>query len=373
MGSCKQYLSFLCVLTIGVNAYAYLTVGDWQPIFRGVELATGETNEPRLQKVNAIRIDLFDPDIRLITTPGNGALPGDTTRQTASAYMTSTDVQVAINGQYIDLATSYPYGDLWGLAMHEGQIVSPAQDLHALIGVNPGTLLVTEDNVARIEQTYPTTDLTGVWTAIESWAYLLVNGVNTGDPRIIPGNVEPRSALGLSQDGRYLILMTIDGRQTGYSEGATAYEESEWLQRFGAYNGINLDGGGSTHMWISEYDGATYAVNSPTENRAVSNHLGIYAAPLNPPLVGDLNSDGYVGLADLDIILHNWNQHVPIGSKIHGDIAGIGDGYVSMSDLDVLLNNWNASIPPTTSTNTPEPTTLTILLLAATTLTKRPH
>jgi exopolysaccharide biosynthesis protein len=282
MFSSLRWLILLCVLFGAADSQAYLTVGEWQPLFKGVNHATGETDEPRLQKVNAIRVDLQDPDIQLITTPGNGALPGDTTRQTASSYIAQTDVQVAINGQYIDLATGYPYGDLFGLAMHEGQIVSPAQDLHALIGVNPGTLLVTQDNVARIEQTYPSTDLTGVWTAVESWAYLLIDGVNTGDPRVIPGNVEPRSAVGLSQDGRYLILMTIDGRQRGYSEGATSFEESEWLTRFGAYNGINLDGGGSTHLWVSEHEGETYAVNRPTENRRVSNHLGIYAAPLIP-------------------------------------------------------------------------------------------
>jgi exopolysaccharide biosynthesis protein len=298
MFSSLRWLILLCVLFGAADSQAYLTVGEWQPLFKGVNHATGETDEPRLQKVNAIRVDLQDPDIQLITTPGNGALPGDTTRQTASSYIAQTDVQVAINGQYIDLATGYPYGDLFGLAMHEGQIVSPAQDLHALIGVNPGTLLVTQDNVARIEQTYPSTDLTGVWTAVESWAYLLIDGVNTGDPRVIPGNVEPRSAVGLSQDGRYLTLMTIDGRQRGYSEGATSFEESEWLKRFGAYNGINLDGGGSTHLWVSEHEGGTYAVNRPTENRRVSNHLGIYAAPLIPePTTATLVTLGLLCLA----------------------------------------------------------------------------
>ncbi len=356
----KQHLAFLCVLLFTVRADAYLTVNPWQPIFKGIEHATGETDEPRLQKVNAVRIDLHDPDIILTTTADNWLAPGDTTRQTGPDFMDEYGTQVAINGQYIDLATGYPYADLFGLSMREGNIVSPAQDLNALIGVNPGTLLVTQDNVARIEQTYPTTDLTGVYTAIESWAYLLVNGVNTGDPRIIPGNVEPRSALGLSQDGRYLILMTIDGRQTGYSEGATSYEESEWLQRFGAYNGINLDGGGSTHLYMTEsYGGPTYALNSPTENRRVGNHLGIYAAPLGPPPIeGDIDGDGFVGLNDLDVILQNWNQNVPVGSKAHGDLAGDGDGFIGMSDLDVVLNNWNAGAPP--AHTVPEPVALTL-------------
>lgn len=357
----QRSISFLCVLVLSANAHGYLTVNPWQPVFKGVEHATGETDEPRLQKVTAVRVDLHDPDIRLITTPGNGFDPGDTTRQTASSFMSDTGAQVAINGQYIDLATGYPYGDLFGLSMNEGTIVSPAQDLNALIGVNPGTLLVTQDNTAHIQQTYPSTDLTGVWTAVESWAYLLVNGVNTGDPRIIPGNVEPRSAVGLSQDGRYMILMTIDGRQSGYSLGATSFEESEWLQRFGAYNGINLDGGGSSHLWMSEDDGSTFALNSPSENRAVGNHLGIYALPLDPPLVGDVNRDGFVGIQDMNVLLGNWNQAVPVGSWSHGDLAGIGDGFIGISDLNVVLGNWNASTPP--ATLVPEPAGLTLCAL----------
>ncbi len=282
----KMYKILLCVLVLTGNAFCY-TITPWVPIFKGVELASGQdvTADGRPQKVRAIRVDLYDDDIELFTTPGNGDAPLETTRQTGSTFMNTYGVQVGINANYVVRELTASYANLDGLSISRGQIVSPAEDLHAALGVNPGTLLVTQNNTAHIQVTLPSTDLTGVWTAVESWAYLLVNGVNTGDPRIISGNVEPRSALGLSEDNRYLILMTIDGRQAGYSEGATAAEESDWLKRFGVYNGINLDGGGSTHLWIAEYGGNTYPVNSPSENRSVPNHLGIYAAPLNPDAV----------------------------------------------------------------------------------------
>ncbi len=98
----------------------------------------------------------------------------------------------------------------------------------------------------------------------------------------------------------------------------------------------------------------------------------IVAEPL-AALQGDINNDGFVGLDDLDIILQNWNQSVPIGDKSQGDIAGIGDGYIGLEDLDVLLTNWNAGTPPTQSTTPiPEPTTLTTCLLL-TLLTRRPR
>ena len=81
-------------------------------------------------------------------------------------------------------------------------------------------------------------------------------------------------------------------------------------------------------------------------------------------LVGDITGDGFVGLDDLDVLLGNWNQAVPVGDASQGDLAGIGDGYVGLSDLDVILSNWNASLPPTTGNTIPEPASLLVLLLA---------
>ncbi len=79
-------------------------------------------------------------------------------------------------------------------------------------------------------------------------------------------------------------------------------------------------------------------------------------------LEGDVNGDGYVGLEDLDVLLNNWNQSVPVGDKSQGDLAGIGDGFVGLEDLDIILNNWNAGTPPVVSANIPEPTACVIVM-----------
>lgn len=87
-----------------------------------------------------------------------------------------------------------------------------------------------------------------------------------------------------------------------------------------------------------------------------------------PPLQGDLNTDGYVGLDDLDIILNHWNQNVPTGDPLQGDVSGVGgtpDGYVGLDDLDVVLNNWNAGTPPAQASTIPEPASAVILLASA--------
>lgn len=61
----------------------------------------------------------------------------------------------------------------------------------------------------------------------------------------------PRTAAGVSQDGKTLYLATVDGRQPGVSVGATISEMAGLMKSLGADDAINLDGGGSTTMVVS--------------------------------------------------------------------------------------------------------------------------
>ena len=56
------------------------------------------------------------------------------------------------------------------------------------------------------------------------------------------------------------------------------------------------------------------------------------------PLPGDLNEDGFVGSADLDIVRANWGATVTPGTSGDAD----GDGVVNSGDLDVVRANWGA-------------------------------
>src|SRR5205807_1517007 len=102
----------------------------------------------------------------------------------------------------------------------------------------------------------------------------------------VANNPNPRTAAGISQDGHYLIMMTIDGRQSGWSDGAVDSETADWLIRLGSYNGVNLDGGGSTAMIKSDCDGSPIQVNRPIDagipghERVIANNFGVYAKPL---------------------------------------------------------------------------------------------
>lgn len=74
----------------------------------------------------------------------------------------------------------------------------------------------------------------------------------------------PRTALGISEDKREVIMVTIDGRNSSYS-GVTQRELAEILLELGSYNGINLDGGGSTEMIVkSSGEKTLHIVNHPS-------------------------------------------------------------------------------------------------------------
>ncbi|MEM9196037.1 MAG: phosphodiester glycosidase family protein [Myxococcota bacterium] len=73
----------------------------------------------------------------------------------------------------------------------------------------------------------------------------------------------PRTAAGTSRDGRTVVLVVVDGRQP-HSRGMTLYELAEFLIELGAHSAINLDGGGSTAMYVERLGGV---VNSPSGGR----------------------------------------------------------------------------------------------------------
>lgn len=78
----------------------------------------------------------------------------------------------------------------------------------------------------------------------------------------------PRTAVGVSSDGTKVFLVTIDGRQSGYSVGATLRELADYMKSLGAYQAINLDGGGSTEMAARlPYLEQPVLVNKPSEGR----------------------------------------------------------------------------------------------------------
>jgi len=96
-------------------------------------------------------------------------------------------------------------------------------------------------------------DMTGNVQAYECGCWLVRDGeavVKDYDPWVgVLTNHDPRTAVGIKEDGT-VILLTVDGRQPGYSTGFTGKELTEYLISCGAVDAAMLDGGASTAMIV---------------------------------------------------------------------------------------------------------------------------
>ncbi len=92
----------------------------------------------------------------------------------------------------------------------------------------------------------------------------------------IKGN-NPRTALGITKDKEEIILVTIDGRTSSYT-GVSQRDLGEIMVSLGAHEAINLDGGGSTEMFLRPQGNPNKQVInniSGTTERNLMNGIGI--------------------------------------------------------------------------------------------------
>lgn len=248
---------------------------QWRGVFKGIDCAAETAAGGLPQVVHALRVDLSDPNIQFFVTPSNGDAPLDTNGLKTSTFLKQYKVQAAINASPFDpvIEDEQTPQNVQGLSVSNGDAYSPSEK-------GRPALVISADNKARIVE-HPV-DANGVYNAVAGFSIILKKGQNLcrDDVR------HPRTAVGISADGRYLYLIVIDGRQAGYSEGATTAETAEWLRRYGASEGLNLDGGGSSAMVISDGRGGATVLNRPIHRgipgteRVNANHLGVFACPL---------------------------------------------------------------------------------------------
>lgn len=87
-------------------------------------------------------------------------------------------------------------------------------------------------------------------------------------------STHPRTAIGLSKDGKTVIQVTVDGRWTkdGWPADQTAIGMSterlaKLMRGLGCYKAMNFDGGGGTAMWVYGQGNSRNIVNRVSENR----------------------------------------------------------------------------------------------------------
>lgn len=112
------------------------------------------------------------------------------------------------------------------------------------------------------------TGLENIMGAIGGDQNILKDGVKVGNWP----DLHPRTAVAYNQDKSKLFLMIVDGRYSG-SAGMTLQQMGDYLLTIGAYNALNLDGGGSTTMVV--HNEVTNRPSSSGLERTVANSLVI--------------------------------------------------------------------------------------------------
>lgn len=261
---------------------------DWTPAFVGVERADVTLASPRPLRLHAVRVDLSAAGVGVCTDDSNGDRPEETDGCFTTTFLEQKGCQVAINGSPFWPGQKEEGGpqNVVGLVVSEGALVSPFDTDKPRFAV---VFRDSADGGCRAEIAFPGADSSGVRTAIGGFGLVLVGGRPIRDemtpPDVLDG-VHPRTGIGVADEGRTLLLLVVDGRQPGYSEGVTLEELGELFRWLGADHAVNLDGGGTTTMAISGPGGRAELVNQPINGKVIdrqrvsASHLGVFAKRL---------------------------------------------------------------------------------------------
>jgi exopolysaccharide biosynthesis protein len=247
--------AFLAMLLVSVATVAW--AGEWQPVAAGIdyrqELRDGID-------AHVVRIDLAEPSLAVVaTTAAQRGL-------TVSEFARARNAIVAINGDYFDAAM-----DPVGLAMGDGEVWARANESvrrQEVVGVGAGRLRIFPRAQPLRE---PKRWMSG---AVAGWPMIVEDCAPVA---ALPGSAHftlaphPRTAVGLSQDGRSALFVVADGRREGVP-GLTLPELAALMVDVGACTALNLDGGGSSALWLVDR-----IVNRPSDGveRKVANHLAV--------------------------------------------------------------------------------------------------
>lgn len=118
------------------------------------------------------------------------------------------------------------------------------------------------------------------WDGTEKWEGKLVGDVILTGPLLVADSKpvyidttafnrirNPRSAIAATKNR--ILLITVDGRNAN-AAGMSMYELQHLMQWLHSRDGTNLDGGGSTTLWVNSQPG-NGVVNHPSDNKKLEN------------------------------------------------------------------------------------------------------
>lgn len=167
-------------------------------------------------------------------------------------------------------ATSVPAGT-------EGLLASGAGGAWLTTNIHPGDTVTVTGKVGD----------GGVRQLLSGATELVRDGAVYADPTgTPPSGVNPETAVGVSQDGRHAVVVTLDGRAgESTAVGVSPAQVAGYLVQHGAYTALLLDGGGSTELvGRRPGDQGVSVLNTPSDGRerSVANGLFVYSTAGTP-------------------------------------------------------------------------------------------
>ena len=261
IGACFYVSAVLCLFS---NPPVYAR--DWLSIERGVQYREFEGDGLH---AFVARVDLTRNDIEVIAT--NESEKG----LVVSEFAKRTDAIVAINADYFD--------EQMRTVGHARGSEGPWKERHGTR--NQPVIGFSKDRAEIFRLESRESDLPRwVEHAVSGWPALIEDcTVYTAEQ--LPGSdhftraPHPRTAVGLTADGKTLYLVVADGRREGVP-GPTLAELGTFMkEQLGVCSALNLDGGGSTEMVV---EGQIVNIPSDGEERVVANHLAVVEAAERP-------------------------------------------------------------------------------------------
>lgn len=221
------------------------------------------------QEIYILYIDTTHPDVSFIATgPGHGP-------STVSQFAAKTGSAVAINTNFYNTSNHAPIG----MAMGYGQLVPTAEaGFSTSLAIGPGNQ-VSFPYTAHLG---PAPE--GAHEVCTGSGMLVFNGDVFNDTST---DRHPRTAACLHADGITLILAVVDGRAAGRT-GMRLRTLALFMKSLGCHHAINLDGGGSSTMYIRgqpAYPGRSAGVVNRTSDgseRRVCCSFGAIITPCSP-------------------------------------------------------------------------------------------
>ena len=110
-------------------------------------------------------------------------------------------------------------------------------------------------------------DKTKIWSCVGANGMILEKGKvvrnGTADWFTV---THPRTALGYDDEGN-LYILEVDGRQANVSNGASFVDMAVMFLTLGATNAVNVDGGGSSIMYVEDQNGQLQQLTSPSDGK----------------------------------------------------------------------------------------------------------